>query len=190
MRRFARCASAPLCCLVLAGCASTAITVDPPSQAPVCDRTATALVLWAPEWRPDQKDVAEREMAAATGLDDFFGSSGCFARSALRRTSSLKPDTIASQAALSPDPTSRMVVIGVRELGPVLKLLSSPALVEGGTEVVLRVTAYEMPATGQPREFTIHWRSGGPGVVKGTASLAADMQAALKAGLMSSTAAR
>jgi hypothetical protein len=34
-----------------------------------------------------------------------------------------------------------------------------------------------------PRAFTVQWRNGGPGVVKGVATLAQDLQAALAAAL-------
>ena len=71
----------------------------------------------------------------------------------------------------------------MRELGPVVKLLSSLALVDGGTEVVLQVAEYSPPSSAQPREFTVHWQHGGHGVIKGVSSLAQDMQAALIAGL-------
>jgi hypothetical protein len=54
--------------------------------------------------------------------------------------------------------------------------------VEGGTEVVLDITEYDLPQPA-PRVFTVHWRNGGPGVVKGVATLAQDLQAALAAGL-------
>jgi hypothetical protein len=76
-----------------------------------------------------------------------------------------------------------VVSIGVRELGPVLKLLSSATLVEGGTEVVLQIGVRLPKSAVQAREFTVHWRSGGPGVVKGVASLPSDMGAALRSGL-------
>src|SRR5215207_6860562 len=144
--------SAVLCSVFLAGCASTTVTMNPSPQAPVCERAATALVLWAPEWRSDQKDVAQREAAAATGLKNFLDSSGCFARSELRRIPSLTPGGISAQLASQVGSFNRVVVIGVRELGPVVKLLSSAALLEGGTEAVLRVTTYAMPGMGQARE--------------------------------------
>lgn len=180
-----------LCGVLLAGCASTTITLNPSPQAPVCERTTTALVLWAPEWRPDQKDAVDREVAAATGLKNFFGSSGCFARSELRRIPSLSPAAVSAQVASEETGEfTRVVAIGVRELGPVVKLLSSATLVEGGTEVVLQVTTYAVPGAAQQREFTVHWRNGGPGVVKGVASLPSDMQAALLAGLQPDKAAR
>jgi hypothetical protein len=168
---------------LLAGCASTTITVSPSPQAPVCDRTAAALVLWAPQWRPDQKDVPKREAAAQTGLQDFLANSGCFARSKLQRIPDLSSTSVSARAALAAPRFSRVVVIAVRELGPVVKLLSSAALVDGGTEVVLHVTAYSPPESPQPREFTVHWQNGGPGVIKGVASLPGDMEAALVAGL-------
>ena len=76
-----------------------------------------------------------------------------------------------------------LIVLTVRELGPTVKLLSSAALVEGGTEVVVDV-AVVRPGRREPdREFSIRWQDGGPGVVKGVQTLPADMAAALKAGL-------
>lgn len=152
----------------------------------MCERAATALVLWAPEWRADQKDVVDREAAAAAGLNAFFDNSGCFARTEIRRIPDLGPATVSAQAA---GQFGRTVVIGVRELGPVVRLLSSAALVEGGTEVVLKIAAHPAAPGARPREFTVRWHSGGPGVVKGVASLPEDMQAALRAGLQPGAAA-
>ncbi len=56
-------------------------------------------------------------------------------------------------------------------------------VVRPGTEVVLHVAVFAVPAAMPIREFTVHWKHGGPGVVKGVATLAGDMQAALRAGL-------
>jgi len=75
-----------------------------------------------------------------------------------------------------------VVVVTVRELGPTLALGASPALVDGATEVRLDL-AVSTRAQPVPRAFTVHWRNGGPGVVKGVATLAQDMQAALAAAL-------
>ena len=180
----------PLSALLLAACASTNVTISPSPQTPVCDRSASALVLWAPQWRPDQKDVAAREEAAASGLTSFFASSGCFARAELRRVSSLGSSAVNTERAASGGQFNAVVTIAVRELGPVVKLLSSASLVEGGTEVVLQVTARQLQPATQPREFTVHWRHGGPGVVAGVASLPNDMSAALRAGLQPATATR
>jgi hypothetical protein len=180
----AACLSAAL----LAACASTNVTLAPSLQAPVCDRSATALVLWAPQWRPDQKDVAAREEAAASGLSSFFAGSGCFARTELRRVNSLSPAAVNSELGASTGQFNAVVTIAVRELGPVVKLLSSASLVEGGTEVVFQVTSRQLQPPNQPREFTVHWRNGGPGVVKGVASLPSDMSAALRSGLQPANA--
>jgi len=179
---------ASLCAVLLAACASTNVTLSPSPQEPVCDRKATALVLWAPQWRTDQKDVAAREAAAASGLSSFFASSECFARAELRRVTSLSPAAVTSEPGASSGQFNTVVTIAVRELGPVVKLLSSASLAEGGTEVVLEVTSRQPHRPNQPREFTVHWRNGGPGVVKGVASLPADMSAAIRAGLQPSTA--
>lgn len=174
----------------LTACASTSVTLSPSPQAPVCDLSATALVLWAPRWRPDQKDVTARELAAASGLASFFAGSGCFAGAELRRVSDLGPAAVDAALGASGRAFDAVVTIAVRELGPVVELLSSASLVEGGTEVVLQVGACRLQPPMQPRAFTVHWRHGGPGVVKGVASLPADMDAALRAGLQPADAAR
>lgn len=127
---------------LLVGCASTKATLQPTPQAPVCAASATALVLWAPHWRPDQKDVLAREEAAAVGLTEFLAKSGCFALSELRRVKDFTSPTVQAQVGSIRDPGTRLVGVEVRELGPTVKLLSSAALVEGGTEVVLRVIEY------------------------------------------------
>mgnify|MGYP000885045183 CR=1 FL=1 len=168
---------------LLAGCASTSSTISPSPQAPVCDRHAAALVLWAPQWRADQKDIAEREAAAESGLRSFLAGSGCFARADLRRVSSLAPAAVAAGQPAADGPHQLVVTVAVRELGPVVKLLSSASLVEGGTEVVLDITSRPAQSASPPRAFTVHWRHGGAGVVKGVASLPDDMRAALQVGL-------
>lgn len=177
-----------LCATLLVACASTNVTLSPSPQAPVCDRSTSALVLWVPQWRPDQKDVAAREAAAASGLSSFFASSSCFARTELRRVGSLSPSEVNTELSVSGEQFGAVVTIAVRELGPVVKLLSSASLVEGGTEAVLQVTSRRLQPSSQPREFTVHWRNGGPGVVKGVASLPSDMSAALRSGLQPATA--
>ena len=172
-----------VCVVFLAGCASTTVTLSPSPQAPVCERSAVALVLWAPAWRADQKDATQRETMAAEGLQQFFAESGCFVRSELRRVADTSTATISSQTVSATAPFTRLVVLEVRELGPVVKLLSSPSLIEGGTEAVLQVAVYGPSGLAREREFSVQWRNGGPGVVKGVASLAGDMQQALAAAL-------
>ena len=183
VRRLASCLVAGV---VLAGCASTTVRVTPSPQAAVCDPRGSALVLWAPEWRADQKDVVQREAAAASGLDQFFRRSGCFARAELRRVPDLASGTIAAEIADARGGESfdAVVTIAVRELGPVVKLLTSPALVDGGTEVVLQVSQYVPADALEPRRFTVHWENGGPGVLKGVVSLPRDVEEALGAGLL------
>jgi hypothetical protein len=136
-----------------------------------------------PQWRPDQKDIPERESAAARGLQTFFDTSGCFARAEIRRVPNGETGSIRAQATSGTGPPGKAVLIAVRELGPVVRLLSSAALVEGSTHVVLDVTEYSPPASTNPREFSVNWQNGGPGVIKGVSSLPADMEAALAAAL-------
>lgn len=185
---------------VLAGCASTQVdTTGTRPGAPLCQAGAqrlTALVLWAPAWRADQKDRAQREDAARQGIESVFAHSACYDRVELRRLpgddeSAVPGDAalLAMAAAAGPRP-DRLLAITVRELGPVVRLLSSAALVEGGTEVVLQLKAFDLPAGTPLADVRLHWRDGGALVVKGVASLPQDMAAALRQALGVGPAAR
>ena len=181
--------SLPLCATLLTiaalltACASTSVTLQPADRPAVCAQTSTALLVWTPRWRADQKDVAAREEAAAAGLHDYFSQATCFSSTQVRRLPDLADATVRAEAARMVSLPQTVVGIEVQELGPVVRLLSSAALVEGGTEVKLRVLVYGPGAEARPRSFTAHWQNGGPGVVKGVASLRADMRAALQAAL-------
>ncbi len=173
----ARAAPALVTGALLSACASTTVTVEPAAVEPLCDPSATAVVLWATRWRVDQKDVAARESAAATGLSDFFSDGACFAQAQIGRVDALPASSVPNLRG------ARLIGIEVQELGPTVKLLSSAALVEGGTEVVFRAVRYPTRLQAEPQSVTVHWRHGGPGVVKGVASLPHDLRAALQAGL-------
>ncbi len=183
--------------LMLSGCATTRVRMSgqvPPQ--PLCqgpEESISALIVWSPEWRPEQKDVLMREAAAQRGIERFFTTSQCFARvRVMRRGDSGEANDLSLQevpaltaAAGAPD---RRLVITVRELGPVVKLLSSPALLEGGTEVVLQVRSVS-PADGHiGANFTTHWQDGGPWVIKGVTTLEHDITCALQEALRPSGA--
>ena len=163
-----------------AGTPSTRVTLTPPDQAPVCQPQSAlkASVLWRTQWRADQKDVPEREAAAAQGMQRFVADGGCFASVTVARTTDSGP------AFDVPAGADRLVVLTVRELGPVVRLLSSAALVDGGTEVVVDVAEFRPGQRAPQRQFSIRWTNGGPGVVKGVQTLPDDLSAALKAGLL------
>jgi len=175
---------------LLGACAHTYVALEPEPAFPVCSPGASALILWTPAWRDDQKDRAGRRAAAAMGLHQFFGMPGCFAQAEVRQVTDLTPASVAVALADTPRAVQRVVGIEVRELGPVVRLLSSRVLVEGATEVVLRVAEYAPYSSAELHAFVIHWREGGPGVLKGAASLPQDMQAALKAGLQAGAVVR
>ena len=168
---------------VLAGCSSTTIRFDPPSPGAVCAPAERGLLLWTTRWRPDQKDVADREAAAAEGIRRFAMESGCFSPAQAKRIAASDGPALEESLRGTKDSADRVVVVTVRELGPVLKVLSSAAGVEGGTEVVLDIAAHRTAAGASPTRFTAHWFQGGPGVVRGVAGLSDDMQAALRAAL-------
>ena len=172
--------------LALGGCAPTTTEqLNPSPQQPICGNSTNVLVLWGTHWRVDQKDVPAREAAAADGLSRFFEKPGCFKSASLQRLA--QGSWEASQAVAAEQTTryDKVVLIAVRELGPIVKIGASLALIEGGTEVVLEIAEFT-PARSAPRIFTAQWRSGGPGVLKGVATLPQDMQAALEAALQPS----
>lgn len=172
--------------LAVSACASTTTAqLSPSPQSPVCSASATALVLWKPAWRADQKDVPSREAAAADGLGRFFETSECFKSASIERLSSTSEAAVGAAVTEGLKRNDKVVVITVRELGPIVIVGGSVALVEGGTEVVLDVAEFTTDLVG-PRTFVVRWRDGGPGVIKGVASLPQDMQAALVAGLLPS----
>ena len=169
--------------LAVGGCVSTTtIKVSPSPQIPVCEASTTALVLWRTHWRADQKDVIARETAAAAGIGQFLESSGCFKSASLERLPQLSEELAKHTAAAAANRSDKVVLISVRELGPTVKIGTSLALIDGGTEAVLDVYEFISGKT-TPRIFTVQWSSGGPGVLKGVASLPQDMQAALAAAL-------
>jgi hypothetical protein len=151
----------------------------------VCQTTGEALsavIFWETHWRPDQKDLSQREAAAQQGIENFFKTTGCFKQLHLVRQKVNKEDFSAVMLAM-PFTPQRIVTLVVRELGPVLKLFASPALINGGTEVVLDIQAYAMPEAKLLADFSAHWENGGAGVIKGVATLTQDMQSALNASL-------
>jgi hypothetical protein len=152
-------------------------------------QSLSALVLWGPVWRPNQKDVPFREVAARQGVEHYFATSGCFERAEIRRLpgggAALVPSTpelLSLATAQDPQP-DRLIVVTVRELGPVIRFLGSPALIEGGTEVVLEVIVLDV-RTGTPLASSrTHWQNGGAFVIKDTRTLPQDMSDALRAAL-------
>jgi len=116
-------------------------------------------------------------------LKKFLQSSGCFTRFELHRRSSMTPTVVATEMASANKQFNKVIAVTLRELGPVITFLSSPALIDGGTEVVFQVAEYIPPSEIQTRSFAVHWQNGGPGLIKGVGSLPQDMQAALVVGL-------
>ncbi len=175
--------SLPALLFTLVGCASTTtVQLTPSPQDPVCKESANAQVFWTTQWRDDQKDVPSREAAAADGLSQFIKSSGCFKSTLLGRLSKTSNESAKAAVAQATKHHDKVVVITVRELGPTVKIGKSLALVEGGTEVVLDISEYALERA-MPRTFTVRWKNGGAGIVKGVATLPQDMRAALVAAL-------
>lgn len=173
-------------CFFCSGCASTSVLFSPkiPKEL-ICQQgneNLSSLVFWSTSWRSNQKDIELREIAAENGIKNFFGSSNCFADIHIQRTSGEFKEI--NQIATQKQHTfNRVVTITVHELGPTLRFLESPALINGGTEVVLSITSYSFSPLVKRDDFNVYWQNGGSGVIKGVSTLSADMEGALASAL-------
>ncbi len=165
------------------GCASTRIELRPEGALPSLCVTAQGggltRVTWWPRWRPDQKEPAAREAMAEAGLRRVVMEGKCLGPATLRRRPAAPADGREADAG-SPGqpPPARVLLVTVRELGPVLRL-GSGSIVEGETTVALELREVD-PRTGDVRLRSIDWRNGGPGVVKGVATLEDDIAEAFR----------
>jgi hypothetical protein len=185
--------------VTLTGCASTKVeTTGTTMREPLCKpgaRKISALVFWGPQWRPDQKEPERREAAALRGIESFLADSECLAKVELRRlpgkiTADLPSDEVLlKQASAAVPRADKVLVIVVRELGPILRI-GIPSIVEGGTEVVLELRLLDAPTSTAQAKVRTHWSNGGTFVVKGVGSLDRDMSAALAAALTPAIAPR
>jgi len=178
---------------LLVGCATTNFETagDAPAQ-PLCQskgESLSALVLWGPVWRPNQKDVRLREEAALQGIEDFAAHARCFEAVTIHRLEGGRVaeiptnEQVRALAAAEGKIPDRVLVITVHELGPVIQVLGSVAAFGGGTEVVLGLQARD-PRSGAPiTQLRTHWRNGGSFVIKGTKTLPQDMRSALQAAM-------
>lgn len=178
---------------LLSGCATTQVRINGHRDVPVfCQapgQSLEGLLLWTPNWRLDQKDVPLREQAAAEGLERFAADSRCFAKTTVRRWDAPAPASPSDAAVLAqiagagqraPD---RVLIVTVRELGPVIQILGPIALFGGGTEVVLDLESRDPRSGALLARIGTHWSNGGSFVFKGVRTLPQDMQAALSASL-------
>lgn len=182
-------------CLTVVGCASTKTKVDyigdipPTSICQTSSESLSALILWQTNWRFDQKDVPQRELALQQGLQHFFIQSGCFSTYELKRLRSSKNYQIPNFTELLTQASSfkprfnRIIVVTVSELGPVVRILSSTSLVEGATEVVFDIVATNVDAGTPIANFRLRWENGGSMILKGVESLPQDVSAAMHAAM-------
>ncbi len=179
--------------VIVSGCASTRVeTTGATMYEPFCSEGSgklSALVYWGPQWRTDQKEPERREAAALRGIESFFADSACVAGFEVRRlpgerTAEVPSDDALLKLASAASPMAdKVLVIVVRELGPILRI-GIPSIVEGGTEVVLELRLLDVPSSSAQANVRTHWWNGGTFVVRGVGSLERDMSAALAAALM------
>ncbi len=177
------------------GCATTKVeTTGSSLKEPLCragKQAVSTLVYWGPQWRPDQKEPRYREAAALRGIQDFLNRAGCIAVTGIHRLSwAIEPPSneellrLASESTPKPE---RVILIVVRELGPRL-VIGIPAILEGGTEVLIDVRVLDPQTSESLANTQTLWRNGGKFVIKGVKTLDQDMSSALSSVLMSSVA--
>ena len=183
--------AALICLALVSGCATTKVeTTGSRLEQPLCRAgkpAVSTLVYWGPQWRPDQKEPQLREAAALQGIQDFLNRSGCIAVKGNHRLSwANQPPSNEALLRLASESTAvpeRVLFIVVRELGPRL-VVGIPAILEGGTEVLMDVRVLN-PRTSEILASTqTLWRNGGPFVIKGVKTLDQDIGSALSAVLM------
>lgn len=167
--------------LGLAACASTQVDLGPaPRIAPLCQTPSADLPLriqWRARWRADQKEPERRAAAAAEGIRQFVARAPCLGTAAIENgPAEGAPDS-------APSPAVRTLQIEVLELGPRLRI-GLPNLIEGGTEVRLRLRLIDPVRAPATSLTTVHWQHGGPFVVRGVANLSQDLSDALAAALL------
>ena len=173
----------------LSGCATTQTFIHAVgSKPPLCQAQSgqeIALVLWGTAWRDNQKEPRLREEMASKAIAEFFSGRSCYAKATiLRSIAGREAVTLSDVDALKfastlPEKYSRVIMLRVEELGPLLIFYLSPILWEGGTEVVLRVRVLDTGASALDSDLAIHWKKTGAFVLKGTKSLEQDLQSAL-----------
>jgi hypothetical protein len=174
---------------VLAGCATTQTSIHVVgSKPPLCQAQSgqeSALVLWGTVWRDDQKEAQLREDMASKAIAEFFGSRSCYSTVTIlrsiagREAVTLSDVDVLKFANTLPEKFSRVIILRVEELGPLLIFYLSPVLWEGGTEAVLRVRVLDAGASALDSDLDVHWKNSGAFVLKGTKSLEQDLQSAL-----------
>jgi hypothetical protein len=143
------------------------------------------LVLWSPQWRPDQKEPVRREAAALRGIQNFFVNSRCVNNVDIRRLpnehsiEAPSDDQLLRLATATAPVPDIVYFITVRELGPKL-LIGIPAIIEGGTEVVIDVRVLNVQKSESMASVRTRWQNGGKFVIKGVGTLDQDMSAALR----------
>lgn len=172
--------------LGLLGCASTQFDVAGKKMPdPICKSggpNISAVVYWATKWRENQKEPIVREEMAKNGISSAIGGVSCLNVLEIKQVSweqaSAPSPNVISVVESSVGRTDRIVVIGVRELGPTLEI-GIPVFVKGGTEVLIDVRVIDVGSNQLLAEEQSHWRNGGPFVIKGIKTLEADIGSAL-----------
>ncbi len=144
------------------------------------------VIYWTTQWRSDQKEPGLRTKLAECGIRQFVLETPGLAKTTVQRLPASDVPSNAElwdRAAKRPGNPRKLVLIVVRELGPILSI-GLPFLVRGGTEVVLDVRLLDRRISGPFGQFQTHWENGGLFVVKGVRTLSGDMKAALNAALL------
>lgn len=177
--------------ILVVGCATTHIQTHVVGRGlPLCQTNSSSdsvLVLWGTAWRENQKEPTLREVIADRGIHRFFAQASCYQKvdilnAIAGRSTIVLSDTEALPwaATFNNGTYSKIVVLRVEELGPLLNIHLSPVLWDGATEVVFNVRVLTVSSTSLEVDASVQWKNGGAFVLRGLGSLEEDLQAALR----------
>lgn len=177
--------------LLLAACGTTQISMHSVgANPPLCESVAreeSALVLWGPAWRTDQKDIPMREQMAENAIRKFFANNTCYPNPTILRSlagknaATLSDAEVLKHAASLPNRFKKIILLRLEELGPVVTLNISPIPLVGATEVVFRTKVLNAGSAALDADVSTHWKSTQPYLLKGVKTLEQDFQDALSA---------
>lgn len=165
--------------LMLNSCASTIINSHKIGTTKELCSKKSVLVFWGTAWRDNQKEKNLREEIASKAINKYFSNSKCFSDFKVVKNLNNKESISLSDTELlnqtKDSKIDKIITIRIEELGPILNLNLGLVLVEGATEVKLRVKVIDIKTSSIDYDNSIDWKNGGAYIIKGIGTLESDM---------------
>ncbi|MFN8578059.1 MAG: hypothetical protein U0354_14565 [Candidatus Sericytochromatia bacterium] len=164
---------------MLNSCASTIINSHKIGTTKELCSKKSVLVFWGTAWRDNQKEKNLREEIASKAINKYFSNSKCFSDFKVVKNLNNKESISLSDTELlnqtKDSKIDKIITIRIEELGPILNLNLGLVLVEGATEVKLRVKVIDIKTSSIDYDNSIDWKNGGAYIIKGIGTLESDM---------------